>query len=99
MPSQIKERLREQIDKSVGLLGIFGWGSLVLLSLALPDFRNWPEFLSQFGSVRDAMVFFRPKIPAILLIGTTIFWLYQYKEAVRRLLCIGVSGSAYFCFV
>lgn len=84
MPNQIKERLRAQIDKSVGLLGIFGWGSLIVLSLALPDFRNWPEFLSQFGNVGDAIVFFRPKIPAILLISVTIFWFYRYKDAVIK---------------
>jgi hypothetical protein len=84
MPSQLRDRLREQIDKSVGILGIFGWGSLIVLSLALPDFRNWPQFLSQFGSIRDAMDFFRPKIPAMLLIGTTIFWFYQYKGAVIK---------------
>jgi hypothetical protein len=84
MPNQIKERLRVQIDKSVGILGIFGWGSLIVVSLALPDFRGWPQFLSQFNSVQDAVDFFRPKIPAILLIGTTIFWFYRYKGAVTN---------------
>jgi hypothetical protein len=84
MPASLKERLREFIDHSTGLLGIVGFGSLTCISLALPDLnaRTLPAFLAQFHSVDDAITFFSPRIAPLLLILTTIYWYYRYRGAV-----------------
>ena len=80
MPKRLERWFRERIEKSLGLLGLFGWGSLVAISLALPDFRNWQDFLAQFDSIWDAVAFVQPKIPAMALIATTIYWFTGIKK-------------------
>jgi|tagenome__1003787_1003787.scaffolds.fasta_scaffold20535397_1 hypothetical protein len=82
MPRELKERLRGFVDRTTAIQSAVGFVSLTLVSLALPDLRDWPKLVSGFSTYSDAFDFFKPKLLPFLLILVRIFWYYRYKDAV-----------------
>ena len=85
MPAQLKERLRELLDQSTGILSFVGFGSLTCISLALPEYfslKTLPDLINKFQNLQYLSDFMYPKIAPLSLIITTIFWYYRYKAAV-----------------
>jgi hypothetical protein len=86
MATQLRDRFKHLLGQTTSIMGVIGLFTLVAISLSLPDvsLTTLPAFFSKFPDLASFLTFFIPKLPAMALIATTVFWYFRYKNAVFK---------------
>jgi hypothetical protein len=87
VPTALKDKLKELVDRSTRPISIIGFAALITISLGLSDFAEFSadkilQLIDRLKDTENVWRFFGPKIPAIAMIVIATWWYGNYKKAV-----------------